>query len=55
MEENYERIPKILTHLFGGSAGREGTTLQIGGSVADSMSSLFKLNLEDRKTLLLCV
>ena len=27
----------LLTHLFGGSAGREGTAVQIGGSLADAM------------------
>lgn len=28
-------IGTVLTHLFGGSAGREGTAVQMGGSLAD--------------------
>ena len=38
----------IATHLFGGSAGREGTALQIGGSIADQFTGLFKLGPQDR-------
>lgn len=34
----------VLTHLFGGSAGREGAALQLGGSIAATMSKLFKLD-----------
>ena len=33
----------VITHLFGGSAGREGTAVQIGGSIAHWFGSLFKL------------
>ena len=64
MGKNYERVPKrlvplvllgtLVTHLFGGSAGREGTALQMGGSVADGISALLKLSKDDRKILLLC-
>lgn len=43
----------ILTHLFGGSAGREGTALQMGGSIADQFTNVFKLTNEDRKYLIL--
>lgn len=43
----------ILTHLFGGSAGREGTAVQIGGAIADQFTKLFKLNNLDRKILLI--
>lgn len=42
----------ILTHLFGGSAGREGTAVQMGGAISDQFSSLFKLNDFDRKIIL---
>lgn len=31
----------LLTHLFGGSAGREGTAVQMGGSLAGSLGRLF--------------
>lgn len=37
-------IGTILTHLCGGSAGREGAALQIGGDLANSVGRLFKLN-----------
>lgn len=39
----------VATHLFGGSAGREGTALQMGGSIADQFSHIFKLNSRDRQ------
>lgn len=42
----------IITHLFGGSAGREGTAVQIGASVADQLTKVFKLTNEDRRILL---
>lgn len=44
----------ICTHLFGGSAGREGTAIQMGGSVADTVARLLKINKRDRQLLLLC-
>ena len=34
----------ILTHFFGGSAGREGTAVQIGGAVADRFTKILKLS-----------
>jgi H+/Cl- antiporter ClcA len=43
----------IITHLFGGSAGREGTAVQIGGSIAQIFGNWFKINQQDVKTLLL--
>jgi H+/Cl- antiporter ClcA len=43
----------IITHLFGGSAGREGTAVQIGGSLAQFFAKKFKLNKEDVKMLLM--
>ena len=42
-----------LTHLFGGSAGREGTALQIAASLADSLTRVFRLNSSDRQILLM--
>lgn len=44
----------LVTHLFGGSAGREGTAVQMGGSLAGLMSRSFKLGTESRKLLLMC-
>ena len=43
----------MLTHLFGGSAGREGAALQLGGSVASIMSKLLKLDRRDRRMLVM--
>ncbi|RFZ91993.1 voltage-gated chloride channel protein [Mucilaginibacter conchicola] len=45
-------ITTIITHLFGGSAGREGTAVQIGGSLANLFGSWFKLNEADKKLIL---
>jgi H+/Cl- antiporter ClcA len=44
----------LLTHLFGGSAGREGTAVQMGGSFSEWVGKLFKLNANDRKIILMC-
>jgi H+/Cl- antiporter ClcA len=46
-------IGSLITHLFGGSAGREGTAVQMGGAIADQFKELFKLNESDRKTLII--
>jgi H+/Cl- antiporter ClcA len=46
-------IGTLLTHLGGGSAGREGTAVQMGGAIADQFTSLFKLNDTQRKTILI--
>ncbi|QDO93026.1 voltage-gated chloride channel family protein [Formosa sediminum] len=43
----------VITHLFGGSAGREGTAVQIGGAVADQFTKIFKLKNSDRKIVLI--
>lgn len=43
----------ILTHFFGGSAGREGTAVQIGGAIADRFTKVFKLSKRDRKIVLI--
>jgi H+/Cl- antiporter ClcA len=45
-------ITTILTHLFGGSAGREGTAVQIGGSIAGMFGKWWRLNDEDTKIIL---
>lgn len=46
-------IGTLITHLFGGSAGREGTAVQMGGAIADRLAKPFRLNAEDRKILIL--
>ena len=42
----------VMTHLFGGSAGREGTAVQMGASLADQLSSFFRIERDERKILL---
>ena len=44
----------IITHLFGGSAGREGTAVQMGGSIAALFSKWYKLHHERKRILLIC-
>ena len=43
----------LITHLFGGSAGREGTAVQMGGAIADQFTKLFQLDNSERKTILI--
>jgi H+/Cl- antiporter ClcA len=43
----------IVTHLFGGSAGREGTALQMAAATADQLHKPFKLDATDRTILLI--
>ncbi len=40
----------VLTHLTGGSAGREGAALQIGGSIGWNVGTLLHLKDHDRRT-----
>jgi H+/Cl- antiporter ClcA len=42
----------VITHLFGGSAGREGTAVQMGASLADQLSRFFTVENEERRILL---
>ena len=44
----------IFTHLFGGSAGREGTAVQMGGSLADQLTIWFSLSEKNRRIILIC-
>ncbi|HEY8396464.1 MAG TPA: voltage-gated chloride channel family protein [Flavihumibacter sp.] len=47
-------VATLITHLFGGSAGREGTAVQIGGSLAEGFARPFRFSSEDRRMLLIC-
>ncbi len=47
-------ISTVLTHLFGGSAGREGASLQIGGSIASGIGRKIKLNEKDARIITMC-
>jgi len=46
-------ITTLITHLFGGSAGREGTAVQIGGSMAQLLGKWFRLTKEDIRIMLM--
>ena len=46
-------LASSITHLFGGSAGREGAALQLGGSAASLMGKLLKLKDQDRTVLIM--
>ncbi|WP_231582721.1 voltage-gated chloride channel family protein [Pedobacter sp. BMA] len=45
-------VTTIITHLFGGSAGREGTAVQIGGSIAGTFGKWFRLDEHEIRILL---
>ena len=42
----------LTTHLFGGSAGREGAAVQMGASLSDQLSKVFPIDHQERKILL---
>ena len=46
-------LATAVTHLFGGSAGREGAALQIGGSTATLISRGLRLGSRDRRVLIM--
>jgi len=43
----------FITVLFGGSTGREGAAVQMGGSVAAAVNKFFKVNRFDKKILIM--
>ncbi|WP_261511451.1 voltage-gated chloride channel family protein [Chryseobacterium paludis] len=43
----------IVTHFFGGSAGREGTAIQMAGAIADQLSKPFRLDKTERRILII--
>lgn len=47
-------IATTLTHLCGGSAGREGACLQIGGSVGQTIGRLLHFDKDDMRMITLC-
>jgi len=46
-------LATTLTHLFGGSAGREGAALQLGGSTGSMLGRLFRLPENERTVLIM--
>ena len=47
-------ISTIITHLFGGSAGREGAALQLGGSIGQQLGKLFRFDEKDQRVVVMC-
>lgn len=46
-------IGTVITHLFGGSAGREGTAVQMGGAIADQFSRWLKFKPRDHRIMVM--
>lgn len=46
-------VSTVLTHLCGGSAGREGAALQVGGSIGYSLGNLFHVNKKDHQVFIM--
>lgn len=46
-------LSTAITHLFGGSAGREGAALQIGGSMASALSKGLKLQGHEHRVIIM--
>lgn len=47
-------ISTLITHLFGGSAGREGAALQLGGSIGNGIGKLFHFDEKDKHIMIMC-
>lgn len=47
-------ISTLVTHLFGGSAGREGAALQLGGSIGNEIGKLFHFDEKDKHIMTMC-
>lgn len=47
-------ISTLITHLCGGSAGREGAALQMGGSIGNSLGHLFRFDDKDKHVMIMC-
>jgi len=47
-------ITTVITHLFGGSAGREGAAIQLGGSIANKIGRRLRLNQNDQHIIIMC-
>lgn len=47
-------ISTVITHLFGGSAGREGAALQLGGSIGSMLGKWFKFDEKDKRVVIMC-
>ena len=47
-------VSTVATHLFGGSSGREGAALQLGGSLGQLIGDIFKTRESKKHILVMC-
>ena len=47
-------ISTVLTHLVGGSSGREGAALQLGGAISGKIGQAMRLGDKDKKLITMC-
>lgn len=47
-------VATVLTHLCGGSAGREGAALQLGASIGNRIGKIFRFNENDDRVMIMC-
>lgn len=47
-------VSTLLTHICGGSSGREGAALQLGGSIGESIGRVFRFDEKDRTIIIMC-
>ncbi len=47
-------VSTALTNLGGGSAGREGASLQLGGSIGSAVGKLFRFDEKDMSVVVMC-
>jgi len=47
-------LSTVVTHLFGGSAGREGAAIQLGGSIANRIGKLLRLDENSQRIIIMC-
>ncbi len=47
-------VSTVITHLFGGSAGREGAALQLGGTLGSFIGRIFHFNEKDMHMAVMC-
>ncbi len=47
-------VSTVITHLLGGSAGREGAALQLGGVLGSGLGKLFHMDSEDLHLVIMC-
>ncbi|MCR5201881.1 MAG: chloride channel protein [Lachnospiraceae bacterium] len=47
-------ISTLITHCFGGSSGREGAALQLGGSIGNFLGKIFRFDDKDKRVVIMC-